>query len=93
MAIEKVKVGVTRLIAGPTKVLKKYENITLNIEVEANIQPGDDPDKTYKDALWFCQKRLIKEMERMELGLPPDGYAEEFGDDEIPEFPIQNKTV
>lgn len=81
--ITEVKASVTRLIAGPTKVLKKYENVTIHAEAVASVAETEDPHVVFKDTLWFCQQQIIKEMERMEQGKPP-GPAEL--DDEIPDF-------
>lgn len=73
--ITKVSVAVTRLIAGPTKILKKYENITIHAACEASVAATENPDNVFKDCLYFCQLKIIGEMDRMEAGLPPAGVT------------------
>jgi hypothetical protein len=86
MAITQITVGVKRLIA-----LAKYENVTYSVEATATVAASEAPIKVYEDTLAFCQDKIIKEMERMEAGLPPKRPSNPLNEDEIPNFKPQGK--
>lgn len=81
MAITSIRVSVKRLIA-----LKKYENVTYEVEATASVNPGEYPAKVYEDTLAFCQARILAEMERMERGEPPKLPTNPLNEDYVPDF-------
>lgn len=79
MKITSVTVGVKRLIA-----LAKYENVTYNVEATASVSQAESAVEVYEEVLAFCQDKILKEMERMEAGLPTKKPTNPFNEDSIP---------
>ena len=77
--INSVTVSVRRLIA-----LKKYENVTYEVSATASVADNESPIRVYEDTLAFCQDKIIKEMDRLEAGLPPKLPTSVENEDEIP---------
>jgi hypothetical protein len=59
--ITEIKVGVRRLIA-----LAKYENVTYDVEVTAQVQANESVDEAYNTALEFCKNKILAELNRIE---------------------------
>lgn len=79
MKINSITVGVKRLVA-----LAKYENVTYSVEATASVAEHESAIEVYEETLAFCQDKIIKEMERMEKGLPPKLPTNPLNDDFIP---------
>ena len=64
--VTELKVGISRLVAGPVGLLKKFENITFDCQLTISIDASDNLDEVYDHAMKRIRSKLNQEMDRLE---------------------------
>lgn len=85
--ITKIKVSVSRLVAGPKPLigLLKYENVDYSCEVEASVDTNENAHEVYDKLLNFCKTKIQRELDRIEGINEPLPIEEDY----VPNFEVQ----